>query len=114
MNIHDYFDPVALEKPSNHHLSEKAVLCRNIYIHTPDTPVKNLDQFDLALIGVPEDRNATVPGSAASPDQVRSHLYQLFRVNPKLKIIDLGNLTCGYTIQDTYFALRDVLLEMVE
>ena len=114
MNIHDYFDPVALEKPSNHHLSEKAVLCRNIYIHTPDTPVKNLDQFDLALIGVPEDRNATVPGSEASPDKVRSHLYQLFRVNPKLKIIDLGNLTCGYTIQDTYFALRDVLLEMVE
>ncbi|MBA7561563.1 Formimidoylglutamase [subsurface metagenome] len=114
MNIHDYFDPVALEKPSNHHLSDKAVFCRNIYIHTPDTPLSNLDRFKLALIGVPEDRNATVSGSAAAPDQVRDHLYQLFRVNPKLKIIDLGNLKGGSTVQDTYFALRDVLLDLME
>ena len=114
MNIQDYFDPVALEKPSNHHLSDKAVLCRNIYINTPDTPVRNLDQFDLALIGVPEDRNATIPGSAAAPVQVRDHLYQLYRLNPKLKIIDLGNLKCGNTPQDTYFALRDVLLDLEE
>ena len=114
MNIHDYFDPVALEKPSNHHLSDKAIFCRNIYIHTPDTPLSNLDRFDLALIGVPEDRSATVSGSAAAPDQVRDHLYQLFRVNPKLKIIDLGNLKGGNTVQDTYFALRDVLLDLVK
>ncbi|MCK4746300.1 MAG: formimidoylglutamase, partial [Bacteroidales bacterium] len=73
-----------------------------------------LDQFDLALIGVPEDRNATVAGSAAAPDQVRDHLYQLYRVNPKLKIIDLGNLKCGNAPQDTYFALRDVLLDLLE
>jgi len=114
MNIQDYCDPVALDRPANHHLSDKAVLCRNIYINTPDTPVKNLDQYDLAIIGVPEDRNASVPGSAATPDQVRSQLYQLFRVNPRLKIIDLGNLKCGDSVQDTYFALRDVLLDLVE
>ena len=67
MNIQDYCDPVALEKPATHHLSDNAVLCRNIYIHTPDTPVKNLDTFDLAMIGVAEDRSAMVPGSAAAP-----------------------------------------------
>jgi len=114
MNIQDYCDPVALDRPANHHLSDKAVLCRNIYINTPDTPVKNLDQYDLAMIGVPEDRNASVPGSAATPDRVRNQLYQLFRVNPRLKIIDLGNLKCGNSVQDTYFALRDVLLDLVE
>ena len=114
MNIPDYFDPVALEKPSNLHLSEKALFCRNIYIHTPDTPVQNLDQFDLAIMGVPEDRNASVRGSAQSPDQVRNQLYQLFRVNPKLKIIDLGNLKPGNAPQDTYYALRDALLELFE
>jgi len=113
MNIQDYCDPVALERPANNHLSDKAVLCRNIYINTPDTPVKNLDQYDLAIIGIPEDRNASVPGSAETPDQVRNQLYQLFRLNPRLKIIDLGNLKCGNSVQDTYFALRDVLLDLV-
>lgn len=114
MNIQDYCDPVALEKPANHHLSDKAVLCRNIYIHTPDTPVKDLDKFNLALIGVPEERNATVKGSASAPDLIRSQLYQLFRLSPKLRIIDLGNLKCGTTVQDTYFALRDAILELIE
>ncbi len=114
MNVQDYCDPVGLEKPADQHLSDKALFCRNIYIHTPDTPVKNLDQFHLALLGAPEDRASTIPGAATAPDLVRSHLYRLFRVNPKLKIIDLGNLKCGNSVQDTYFALRDVLLELLE
>jgi len=114
MNIQDYCDPVSLEKPSNFHLSDKAVFCRNISIHTPDNPVRDLDQFNLALIGVPEDRNAMIQGSAASPDLMRNQLYQLYRLNPSLKIIDLGNLKCGNSVQDTYFALRDMLLELIE
>ncbi len=114
MNIRDYCNPVALEKPANHHLADKAVFCRNIYIHTPDTPVRELDSFHLAIIGVPEDRSASRPGSAKAPIPVRDHLYQLFRVSPKLKIIDLGDLKGGNSIQDTYFALRDVLLDLLE
>jgi arginase family enzyme len=112
MDLNDYFDAVRLDRPANHHLSEKAVLCRNIYIHTPDTPIRNLDKYGLALIGVPEDRAAEIKGSAASPDRIRNHLYQLFRVNTSLEIIDLGNLKSGNKVQDTYFALRDVILEL--
>jgi arginase family enzyme len=114
MNILDYCDPVSLEKPANFHLSDKALFCRNISIHTPDNPVKDLSQFNLALIGVPEDRNAMVSGTATAPDLVRGQLYQLYRLNPSLKIIDLGNLKCGNSVQDTYFALRDMLLELLE
>jgi formiminoglutamase len=114
MNVRDYFDPVALEKPTNNHLADKAVFCRNIFIHTPSTPVRELDPFHLAIIGVPEDRSAGRRGSAKASTPVREHLYQLFRVNPKLKIIDLGNLKKGNSIQDTYFALRDVLLDLLE
>jgi formiminoglutamase len=112
MNLNDYFDPISLDRPANHHLSEKVVFCKNIFINTPDTPIQNLDHFDLALIGVPEDRSAVIKGSGQSPDVVRNNLYQLFRVNSNLKIIDLGNLKAGQQVQDTYFALRDVLLEM--
>ena len=112
MNLNDYFDPVSLESPTNDHLSDKAIFCRNIYIHTPDSPISRLEEFGLALIGVPEDRGAGLQGSALAPDLIRHQLYQLFRVNPALKIIDLGNLKTGNTNMDTYFALRDVILEM--
>jgi arginase family enzyme len=112
MNLNDYFDPVSLASPINDHLSDKAIFCRNIYIHTPDSPIAQLEEFGLALMGIPEDRAATLSGSAMAPDLIRQQLYQLFRVNPSLKIIDLGNLKTGNTNQDTYFALRDVILEM--
>jgi len=112
MNLNDYFDPVSLESPINEYLSDKAIFCRNIYIHTPDSPIARLEEFGLALMGAPEDRAASMSGSALAPDLIRQQLYQLFRVNPNLKIIDLGNLKTGNTNQDTYFALRDVILEM--
>jgi len=112
MDLNDYFDAVSLERPTNHHLSEKAVFCRNIYINTPDTPVKGLDKFGLALIGVPEVRSSLIKGPAESPDTIRNQLYQLFKVNTRLNIIDLGNLKAGKKVQDTYFALRDVILEL--
>ncbi len=112
MNLNDYFDPVGLESSATDHLSDKAVFCRNIYINTPDSPLQDLDRYDLALLGVPEDRNASVRGSSRSPDLIREHLYRLFRVNSRLKIIDLGNLKPGNNVQDTYFALRDTVLEL--
>jgi len=112
MNLNDYLLPVSLEKSTNHHLSEKAVLCRNIAIHTPDSKIKNLSSYQVAIMGVPEDRNASVKGSASAPDLIRNRLYQLFLVHPGLKIIDLGNLKTGNSVQDTYFAIRDVTLEL--
>jgi len=114
MNLHDYFDPVSLEKPEFHHLSEKAVFCRNIIIHTPDSEIKNISRNNIALVGLPEDRNAGIKGSAQAPDLIRSQLYQLFRLDHELKIIDLGNLKPGNAVQDTYFALRDVTLELMD
>ncbi len=112
MNLYDYFDPVSLDKPENNNLSEKAVFCRNIQIHTPDTPAVDLKSFNVAILGIPEDRNASIEGPALAPDKIRNWLYQLFRVHSKLKIVDLGNIKRGKNIQDTYYALRDVTLEL--
>ena len=123
MNLNDYFDPVSLDKPDGNLLSEKSVFCKSIAIHTPDNPVPTLDSFDIALMGLPESPYAGVatpadgdqaPGVTAPCDRIRNHLYQLFRVSPKLKIIDLGNLKPGKTRSDTFYALRDAFLELLE
>ncbi len=53
------------------HLSDKAIFCRNIYIHTPDSPIARLEEFGLALMGVPEDRGADMSGPGLAPDLIR-------------------------------------------
>jgi len=114
MSLNEYFIPVSLDKPKNHHLPDKAIFCRNIYIHTPDTPIPDLSGYQAAIMGIPEDRNASIRGSDSAPDLIRNKLYQLYHIKPGIKIIDLGNLKKGNAVQDTYFAVRDVILELKE
>lgn len=113
MNLTDYFDPVSIEKPSSHYLKPNNEFGYNIYVHTPDGPINSIEDYDLAILGVQEDRNSPNIGCAKAPDQVRQHLYKLYKFSKSLKIIDLGNLKQTKTPQDTYFGLRDVLIELL-
>lgn len=112
MNLNDYFDPVSLEKPEFSHLRAEETFSRYIDIHTPDTPIKNIEEYQLAIFGVKEDRNAFISGSASAPDKVREKLYLLSSGPDRLKIIDLGNLKITENVNDSYFALRDVFTEL--
>jgi formiminoglutamase len=112
MNLNDYFDPVSLEKPTHNILDNPSAFCRNIAIHTPSFPIHDLDQYKIAIIGVPEDRNSINLGSAHAPDKIRNKLYQLIRTGNKFKIIDLGNMKIGKTHEDSLFGLRDIINEL--
>ena len=112
MDLNDYFNPVSLTKPVLSMVPENLTFSRSVNIHTPNAPLKNIDKFDLALIGIPEDQNAFVKGSAPAPDHVRSKLYQLSSINRKISVIDLGNLKITGRINDTYYALRDITSEL--
>ena len=112
MDLNDYFNPVSLEKPAIHLIRNDLTFSRKIKIHTPDHKIGNILDYDVAIIGVPEDKNAFMKGSAESPDAVRARLYQLSGINRKTRIIDLGNLKITENINDTYFALRDIIREL--
>ncbi len=109
MNLNDYFDPVSLEKPTHNILDNPNAFCRNIAIHTPSFPIQNLEQYKVAIVGVPEHRNSINQGSDQAPDKIRNKLYQLIRTGDKFKIIDLGNMKPGKTPEDTLFGLRDIV-----
>lgn len=112
MNLNDYFEPVSLDRPGFSYLDTKQTISGSISIHTPDNPVSDIGQYDIALVGVNEDRNARVAGCAKSPDIIREKFYLLANGHPKLKIIDLGNLKATKKIEDSYFALRDIFQEL--
>lgn len=76
--------------------------------------VKSIEkEFDLAIIGVKESRGSSVSSVKESPDYVREHLYGLYS-DSKSKIIDLGNIIQGETLQDTLYALSEMVQELVK
>jgi arginase family enzyme len=83
-------------------------------IHRQEGSFPSLEDTDIALIGVLEDRNAVNnEGCALGADVVRKHLYSLFTGTEQVKIADLGNIMQGNTIDDTYFAVSNVVEALV-
>lgn len=68
------------------------------------------EKFDIAIIGIEEDRGAiNNEGCGLSADYVREHFYKLYQGAFTSKIADLGNVRKGNTVEDSYFALTDIL-----
>jgi len=75
----------------------------------------DLSNCKIALIGVPEDRNApNNKGCDAAPDKVREKFYRLKAANHAYNIVDLGNLKIGETVKDTYAAVASILVELLK
>ena len=109
MDLYELLDPVSLEKPEEHLIASPNIFSKHIVTHTPDTKPDDLTEFDLILLGVPEDRNSHNRGSSLAPEKIRTRLYQLYKLKRGIKILDLGNLKQGNTFSDTYAALKIVL-----
>jgi len=113
MELNHYFEPVALDKPGESVSLNEDVFGRNIRVNTASHPIDEISNYQIALIGVPEDRNSFNRGASNAPDRIREKLYPLYKVSDKIRIIDLGNLKATPTAGDTYFGLRDVMLELL-
>ncbi|MGQ1891749.1 arginase family protein [Thermophagus sp. OGC60D27] len=66
------------------------------------------NEFDIAIIGVPEVRNSTRHLSGDVSKLVKQWLYGMRKVSSDLRIADLGSVK-GNGLQDRYFALTEVI-----
>lgn len=114
MDISVYFDPVDRE---GHNLigdSDHNRLGNLISYFSEQGNFPNLEKMDLAIIGISEDRASLQnKGCATGADRIRDYLYNLFSHWPTINIADLGNLKNGHTIDDTYFAVKDVISQLI-
>ena len=75
----------------------------------------DLRSYDVFIIGVPEGRFSLGNESCdLAPDEIRSSLYGLYEGDWDLKILDLGNLKIGQTIEDTYAILEQLITYFIE
>jgi len=116
MEVSDYFVPIDRSQVYNKLPGTHPLLLANIIrTNTIDHGFPTLEGIDIALIGVGENRNSTNNQSCQlAPDYVRKNLYKLFQGANWSRIADLGNIKLGDSIQDTYFALKSTISELLK
>lgn len=110
-DISIYFSPVSLEGEFS-----EFTIGGTIYRHSEGN-FPEIEKGGVALIYVPEfrgDKNFSSQQSSAS-DAFRSSFYELFRgIDWTMPVYDLGDILPGNELNDTYFAVGQVVAELVK
>lgn len=115
MEIGAFLNPVKEEVIENNHLTHKKQIGNTITIFKNEEDFPDLEGYQVAILGVEEERNAIDnEGCKDAPDAIRHALYPLFNHWPDLKIVDLGNVKSGLRVEDTYYALSEVFLTLLK
>ena len=72
------------------------------------------NQYKIALIGVTDNRGLESDVDTVDLMKVRKSFYSLFPGNWNVRLVDLGDIVAGNTIEDTYFLLRTVVENLVK
>jgi formiminoglutamase len=113
--MQEYFSPIDLSELSGNRSYNDTSYGKIINSYQQNSGFPDLSTVQLAIIGVEEDRRAiNNEGCGLAADYVRENLYHLFQGGYAAKIADLGNIRKGNTIEDSYFALTDVLSQLLK
>jgi formiminoglutamase len=115
MDLSDFFQPVDLSRIVDPETLPLSALARVFSIHSSSGNFPDLNGCQLALIGIGEDRRAVNnEGCGLAPDYVRGYLYRLFQGNYQVRLADLGTISKGHAVEDSYFALTTVVAELLK
>jgi arginase family enzyme len=111
MSLQDFLHPVSTYTLSHDRGFLDGQIGCNITVW--DGPDPDLDEADVVLVGVGEERGAGRRESDASaPDKIREYFYASYYWHPEVRLADAGNVRRGATLADTYAALRQVLMDL--
>ncbi|MEZ7504737.1 formimidoylglutamase [Flavobacterium sp. Arc2] len=84
-----------------------------VVFHTKDQ-LPDLNKINIAVIGVLENRGGGKVTEAVDLSAIRKELYTMFPGNWDASIADLGDILAGNSIEDSYFALRKVVSNLIK
>ncbi|PKP53879.1 MAG: arginase [Bacteroidetes bacterium HGW-Bacteroidetes-1] len=114
MEISLFLEPVKLKTEELSFRPGQQPLGEMIRTYSQSGSFPDLDDVRIAIVGIKEERNAVNNmGCSDAPQKVRESLYPLFYHWPAMKIADLGNIRAGHSIDDTYFALNQVVESLI-
>jgi len=111
----NFLSPVSDAVLAHSELLSNQALGKKIKVHSQQNGLPELDEVQMVIIGVAENRNdVDYMGEMLNFDGVRKALYSLFAGSWHCTIADLGDLLPGASIEDTYFALKTCLGVLIE
>ena len=109
-DIAHFFSPVDTEDFLEGITLKESQLGNLFKIHSVVEGFPELDDIQVAFLGVAEARNSENNGGCRlAPNQVRKYLYKLYGGSFVVRAADFGNIHPGHTTEDTYFALRETV-----
>lgn len=109
----DFLEPInndfleVLKSLSSQQLGSKVVF------HTQEE-FPDLNKVKIALIGVLENRGSDTISNSGDLSAFRQELYSMFPGNWDASIADLGDILPGNSKEDTYFAVRKVVSDLIK
>ncbi|MEN9443996.1 MAG: hypothetical protein RIS47_886, partial [Bacteroidota bacterium] len=80
-------------------------LLAQVCFFNPASDLAEIDKFDVAVLGVADERGSDNSGTELAPLKIRAYLYGLAHI-PGLKIVDLGNVKRGSEFGDALSVLE--------
>ena len=111
----EYLNPVDDALLSVAKMQSKQTFGQCIDIYTVQNGFPNLADKKIAIVGVQEGRASVGNcGTGSNLDEIRKELYKLHLGNWPISVADIGNIKQGNTIEDTYFALGNLLSYLIK
>lgn len=108
----EFLKPVSEDLKNNFKDVEASRLFRHVTFFEHESDF-DLSAYDLAIISVDEARNSVKSKThQVNFDAIRESLYRLHKGSWQAKIIDLGHVTQGDAVEDTYFVVKDIVSKL--
>ena len=111
----EFLTPVSKSVLAHREVLPNGVLGKKIEIHSNKGELPGLENVKFALLGIKENRNdVDYFGEELCFDAIRKAFYSLYSGNWSHSIIDIGDIEKGETVQDTYFAMKSVISDLLK
>lgn len=115
MSITKYLLPIEPDSLGYYPSEMSVTIGSVIKAHVPDEALPEIPVGGLVMVGVEDDRGTVSnAGCAEAPNEIRRYFYQLALPSEKCEMVDLGNVIVGQTTEDTYFALSEIVAEVIK
>ncbi len=109
----EFLTPVSKSVLAHREIQSEHALGAKMQVHASTSNFPDLEQIDIAIVGVAEDRRSeNYMGKEFDFDGIRMALYSLYPGSWHTQIADLGDIQAGERVEDTYFAVKQVVIEL--
>ncbi len=112
-DLHDFLEPIGLDVINHDAGYNDGQMAKNILVYEDEIP--DITDADIVIVGAGEARGShEFYVGSDGPNIIRKHFYQLHYWHFDVKIVDIGNVKSGASLQDSYAALKTVVAELLK